>query len=331
MTNWSLEIGKSVSRTSLHEKYGGSASRGISVPARGSTQTNIMLFWKPQHGEQWGYQDGWTKNGSRFYFTGMGQTGDQTFAGHTTENGRLRDHRNDGMSVRLLRALQTNFVSYEAQLQLVDFFFLSSTDGLGNPRQVIQFEFEPIGEFIQFGEGVKSDAFREKAAPASLLRPDDFGPQPAKIERVAARQFEHIRQQVVVQVRRLEAALVSDFAAWMEGRGVAVGARMIPYAPERRMLRVDAYIEGAPPILIEAKASVSRENIRMAIGQALDYARYERDAAIAVLLPTEPPEDMKQLIQSTQHMPFVSAAGVVWKSGDEFCFTGLNMNAYWPE
>lgn len=328
MTDWSVEIGQSVSRTFLHEQYGGSASRGISVPARGATQSNIMLFWKPQHGEQWGYQDGWTEDGSRFYFTGMGQTGDQTFAGHTTENGRLRDHREEGMSVRLLRALQTNSVSYEAQLQLVDFFFLSSTDGLGNPRQVIQFEFEPVGEFVQFGEAVKTDAIREEAVPASLLRPDELGPLPAKIERVVARQFEQVRRQVVVQVRRTEATLVADFAAWMQSRGVSLGARMIPYAPERRMLRVDAYIEGHPPILVEAKASVSREDIRMAIGQALDYARYERDAAIAVLLPTEPPEDMKQLVQSTKHMPFVTAAGVVWKSGDEFRFSGLDINSY---
>lgn len=331
MTNWSVEIGTSVSRTFLHEQYGGSASRGISVPARGTTQTSVMLFWKPQHGAQWGYQDGWTEDGSRFYFTGMGQTGDQTFGGHTTENGRLRDHRKDGMSVRLLRARQTNSVSYEAQLQLVDFFYLSATDGLGNPRQVIQFEFEPIGEFIQFGEAVKTDAIREKAVPASLLRPDELGPQPAKIERVTARQFEQVRRQIVVQARRTEATLVGDFAAWMDKRGVTVRARMIPYAPERRMLRVDAYIEGNPPILVEAKASVSREDIRMAIGQALDYARYEQNSAIAVLLPAEPPEDMKQLVRSTQHMPSVIAAGVVWKSGHNFCFSGLEMNNYWAK
>ena len=52
-----------------------------------------------------------------------------------------------------------------------------------------------------------------------------------------------------------------------------------------------------PPI--EAKASCRRESIRMAIGQLLDYRRYEKtQPELAMLLPSEPNPDIRELLAS---------------------------------
>ena len=53
--------------------------------------------------------------------------------------------------------------------------------------------------------------------------------------------------------------------------------------------------------LIEAKASASRENIRMAIGQLLDYRKLMRDKIkvkrMAILVPKKPREDLIKLLK----------------------------------
>jgi hypothetical protein len=50
---------------------------------------------------------------------------------------------------------------------------------------------------------------------------------------------------------------------------------------------------------IEAKGSVSRDAIRMAIGQVYDYRRFaDRDTALAILLPELPRADLVDLIKS---------------------------------
>lgn len=68
--------------------------------------------------------------------------------------------------------------------------------------------------------------------------------------------------------------------------------------------------------LIEAKGSVSREDIRMAIGQLFDYKRLTQQAGkgksrLAVLLPERPALEIEQLLKSLK-------IGVIWKNGRAF-------------
>jgi hypothetical protein len=53
-------------------------------------------------------------------------------------------------------------------------------------------------------------------------------------------------------------------------------------------------------VLYELKGNSSRESVRMAIGQLLDYGRHVEPAkpALAVLLPTRPHEDLQELLGS---------------------------------
>lgn len=60
--------------------------------------------------------------------------------------------------------------------------------------------------------------------------------------------------------------------------------------------------------LYEAKSSASREHIRLAIGQLLDYRRYVDVDAISVLLPEMPGGDMLDLLQELNIGCVVSSA-----------------------
>ena len=68
---------------------------------------------------------------------------------------------------------------------------------------------------------------------------------------------------------------------------LASGERLVADAYDRQKDR-----------LLEAKASASREDVRMAIGQLLDYRRHVApNAALAVLLPDVPSDDLVDLLE----------------------------------
>lgn len=66
-----------------------------------------------------------------------------------------------------------------------------------------------------------------------------------------------------------------------------------------RPLRCDLFDETANA-LIEAKSSVSRESVRLAIGQLFDYRRFEQHSPeLSVLMPRRPTDDLFALLGST--------------------------------
>jgi hypothetical protein len=82
---WDLEPGQRIRRTDLHSRYGGSGQGDICPSAK---TPNILIFTDPGSGHQHGYYDEWADDGT-FHYTGMGQTGNQTF---TSGNKAIRDH-----------------------------------------------------------------------------------------------------------------------------------------------------------------------------------------------------------------------------------------------
>lgn len=79
----------------------------------------------------------------------------------------------------------------------------------------------------------------------------------------------------------------------------------------RRTLRVDLFDPGSNR-LIEAKATASRENVRYAIGQLLDYRRYiDPRPSLALLVGNEPAQDMLRLLKELQ----ITA---IWQEGKTF-------------
>jgi hypothetical protein len=63
--------------------------------------------------------------------------------------------------------------------------------------------------------------------------------------------------------------------------------------------------------LIEAKASVTRDTVRMAIGQLADYGRFVPGAARAILLPERPADDLISLLESQRIV-------AIWPKGNGF-------------
>lgn len=97
------------------------------------------------------------------------------------------------------------------------------------------------------------------------------------------------------QGERREAALVHRYVAWVEQRGARCRSRKIPNPDTGGSLFCDLYNELSEE-LIEAKGSASRENVRMALGQLLDYGRNVPHRRLGVLLPTLPAEDLVALL-----------------------------------
>jgi hypothetical protein len=274
---------------------------------------DICLWWQPGRSEVFGYLNGWTANGSVFYYTGSGQRGDQVFDSPHVENGRVRDHVANGDAIRLLRYLAKNQVEYLGKLALDTtdpFRLIDAYDAEGNMRKVIQFRFLPVGEVKKYA----SDPTRETLLPGPLtteVEPVPPLPDVVEVEAVNAETFVRRTLARDAVAKRAESLLVHAFKDWLAGRGgQAVGLR-VPYGPEARNLRADLFLPAAR-VLVEAKASSSREAIRMAIGQLLDYERFIRPAPLlCVLLPTPPPDDMVRLLETLS----ISA---VWREGRGF-------------
>lgn len=106
-----------------------------------------------------------------------------------------------------------------------------------------------------------------------------------------------------------EQLLVTAFADHLTEQGHVVKRWRIPIGAGVN-LYTDLYDETSKT-LYEAKGSASREHIRLAIGQLLDYRRYLEVDAISVLLPQMPGGDMIDLLEEL-------SIGCMIPSGDTF-------------
>jgi hypothetical protein len=99
-------------------------------------------------------------------------------------------------------------------------------------------------------------------------------------------------------------------------------ARQAPKAPERHLCSLTALRWGKPIFsdlyseqtnqLIEAKGSVSRDAIRMAIGQLFDYRRFTPGKTdLTILLPEYPRPDLVELIES-------AGIGMIYEKNGDF-------------
>ncbi|MFG2228901.1 hypothetical protein ACGFNX_02605 [Streptomyces sp. NPDC048723] len=100
---------------------------------------------------------------------------------------------------------------------------------------------------------------------------------------------------------RHEAELTQAYKAHLETAGHQTGAFQIKVKGLTSTLRTDLY-DATDHVLYEAKGSNSREDVRMALGQILDYSRYvkspehEGEPKRVILLPSAPTPDMYTLL-----------------------------------
>lgn len=98
------------------------------------------------------------------------------------------------------------------------------------------------------------------------------------------------------EAERRESKLVQRFKDFMLARGNVIERLMITPSGEAKPIFTDVYVKNLNT-LVEAKGSIDRGSLRMAIGQLVDYSRFAPpNAKLAVLLPAIPRPDLLQLL-----------------------------------
>ena len=126
------------------------------------------------------------------------------------------------------------------------------------------------------------------------------------VEAQHTREYEISKRADSVVGRRREAELVMEFESFLRSSGIEVSAHH--YRLGELELRNDI-ADDTNQILWEAKGSIDRSSVRMALGQLLDYARFEDGVwRGGVLLPRRPSADLLELIH-------VAGRLAAWRTG----------------
>jgi hypothetical protein len=296
-TEWTLQPGTAIERRLLQEEYGGRTQGGIG-PSKKSP--NVLVFSDPVAGEPHGYYDGWQGDGC-FHYTGEGQRGDQQMK---SGNAAILNHAAEERALRVFEGARGT-VTYVDEFELDESEPFYRTDapetGNGPLREVIVFRLRPRNI--------------EPGRPSSKLTAVLAGPTS---EQVPIEQQQTERAYVApshepYEAERREQRLVIALDAHLRRLDHEVSRQRILPAGEARPLFTDLY-DATTGALVEAKGSVERTAIRMAIGQLADYKRFIEDGEpnhLAVLVPAVPRKDLRDLL---------SAQGIVliYPDGDGF-------------
>lgn len=131
--------GKSYIRREIHHQYGGQQQTGISTPA----DYPVILLFTGEQSEDFGYHDGWTRQGV-FLYTGEGQRGDMDFS---RGNRAIRDHIEDGKDLHLFEYIDSGVVRYVDKMICVGYEFRAARDIDNKLRKVIVFELQSLKAF----------------------------------------------------------------------------------------------------------------------------------------------------------------------------------------
>jgi hypothetical protein len=283
MSPWTLNAGEAIERVKLHELYGGRKQGGIG-PSRKTP--NVFVFSDPASGEQHGYIDSWRNDGC-FHYTGEGQRGDQQMK---SGNRAILEHVAEGRALRLFRGARGTVI-YEGEFELDPESPWYTTDapetGNGPVRSVIVFRMRP----------------KDNVPKPSTSKLDAVASTPGTIEVPVEEQWTEKAfvnpSQEPYEAERREQKLVREYQTFLESQGHDVCRLKIVPPGEAKPLFTDLY-DRTTGMLVEAKGSVERGAIRMAIGQLADYRRFVDGGpkALAVLLPSEPRVDLLELLKS---------------------------------
>lgn len=284
-----LKPGDPVQRRVLHDHLGGQTQSGISPSSRFPV---VLLFSNPS-GEDHGYFDGLHEDG-RFHYSGEGQRGDQEMK---RGNKRIRDHVRDDRELHLFLGQDKGRpVTYVGRFELEDFYFDDAPETGGGPlRKVIMFRLRPKED--NDGSQPRIDLCPKVKAVEPTVDPlvEDVTPEEHHTER-----YYLDRSREPTEAERREARLLQDYIQSCRGKGHKLVRHRITIPGEAKPLFTDLH-DATANVLIEAKGTVTREAIRMAIGQLLDYQRWiSPSPQLAVLLPERPREDLVQLLAASK-------------------------------
>jgi hypothetical protein len=275
-----VETVRPLYRRELHAAVGGQTQSGISPSAK---ERVILLFSDPVSGPEHGYIDNWQADGF-YHYTGEGQRGDQVMM---RGNKAIRDHTLSERELHLFQAAgKSKPITYIGEFHHEDHYDADAPETGGGPiRKVIIFRLKPLRTFSRAGQGqvkkAKVDSVEE--VPVESCNTEKAVVEPSR---------------ELYESERVEAKLVQKFIAWSRRAGREYKRYRIVPRGEAKPIFSDLYSKKTNQ-LIEAKGSVSRDAIRMAIGQLFDYKRFAPARTdLTVLLPECPRPDLVELIRS---------------------------------
>ncbi|SDT77260.1 hypothetical protein SAMN05216371_5382 [Streptomyces sp. TLI_053] len=300
---WHLKPGDQIERKQLHIEFGGRTQGGIGPSAK---SPHVMVFTDPAAGEKHGYYDDWMPDGY-FHYSGEGQYGDQRMI---SGNASILNHKEEGRALRIFKGARGT-VTYLGEFEIAPtdpWYEADAPETNDGPlRKVIVFRLRPV------------DA--EKQPPATrlgrLLSETSHAVQSLPLEQQLTEKMFVNPNREQYEAERKEAKLVTAFGDHLRSQGHQVDRRQILPPGETRPLYTDLYVE-ALELLTEAKGSVTRENIRMAIGQLADYARFLPSTTKAILVPSKPRPDLLELATSQN-------CTVIWPEGKTYGTTDPNL------
>ncbi|MEV0089723.1 hypothetical protein [Saccharopolyspora sp. NPDC050642] len=272
---WDLSVGDELRRSEIHVRFGGSTQGGIAPAPKSSS----LLLFTSTAGAKYGYgHDGWRDEGS-YHYTGEGQVGDQQLVRRnktilTTER-----------PLRLFKEVRGGFYEYLGIFTLdpdpdKQWYRADALDINEEWRSVIMFRLWPVAAKVAASKTSRNTEPEEYSIPVESHQTEKYVSKPKKGFTVA---------------ERSEADLVKRYEAVLRERGGEVTSREIRMPGDTPSIYTDLFDEELGE-LIEAKSSASRNHVRLALGQILDYARYVKHRSLAVLVPSRPADDLVSLL-----------------------------------
>jgi hypothetical protein len=206
-------------------------------------------------------------------------------------NAAVLKHRDQGRSLRLFMGVG-GVVTYEGEFEVdrdKPWYPTDAHETEGGPlRQVIVFRLRPVDVAPKT---VKSKLTEILNSPVSADVPIEQ--QQTEVAYVSPRQGEY-------EIHRREQRLVLALEKYLHTQGHEISRKKLLPPGEARPLFTDLY-DSTTGTLVEAKGTVARNAIRMAIGQLADYKRFidgGRPGFLAVLVPSKPRQDLLDLLAS---------------------------------
>lgn len=281
-----LAPGDALPRSAIHAALGGQTQSGIS-PAPNSKL--VFAFSDPTSGLKHGYADRWQPDG-HFHYVGEGQSGDQTM---TRGNLRLRDQQKNNTPLHVFFGHgKGRPVTYQGQFDCVDYYTADAPETGGGPlRNVFVFRLRP-----QSGALIPPEAIAPAGQAVGSILPSHTTVTEVDVE-------QHLTERTVfepgrepIESERREARLIQSYRAFLSALGYQTTRHRIRPAGEPQPIITDLF-DLSRDILIEAKGSCTREAIRMAIGQLLDYSRHLKTKRLAVLVPSTLRDDLRDMLR----------------------------------
>lgn len=273
-----LPPGATLKRREVHEIYGGRQQGGIGPSSKTPT---VLFFTDPASGRKHGYYDGWDADGL-FNYTGEGQVGEQRLV---QGNKAILKHKEDGRAL-LGFAANGSDVTFMGEFELVDHHWTDAPDTNGHLRPVVVFRLRPISGAVTI-ELPNVPHTVSRATQTTVVSIEELHTERAIAE----------PSREPYEFERRESSLVTQYVTHLRSMGHVVGRLMVIPEGERSPLFSDIWDSTAGE-LIEAKGVATRENVRMAVGQLLDYGRFVEHSRKVVLLPSKPREDLIQYLRS---------------------------------